>query len=253
MSISAGDAAFLVGAGCVAGAAGAAGGIASLISYPALLAVGLPPFAANVTNAVALVTTGAGAAVSSQPELAGQRARLRAWAPLAVAGGIAGAVLLLVTPHGVFDWIVPFLVAAASLLLLVQPRLARWYGSRPRRGTGLAVLVAVTGVAIYSGYFGAGAGILILSVLLVLDEPDLARANALKNVLLMVTDVVPAVIFAFAGPVEWVAAISLALGSLLGGAVGPRIMRRAPSGAMRVAIGLCGFALTGWLIAGAAG
>jgi uncharacterized protein len=253
VSISAGDAAFLVAAGALAGAAGTAGGIASLISYPALLAVGIAPFPANVTNAVALITTGAGATVSSQPELTGQWPRLRVWAPLAVGGGVVGAVLLLVTPRGVFDWIVPFLVASASVLLIAQPRIARWHGSRPRRGTGLAMLVAVAGVSVYSGYFGAGAGILILSMLLLLAEPDLARANALKNVLLMIADLVPAVIFGLAGPVEWVAAISLALGSLLGGLVGPRIMRRVPSGAMRIAIGVCGFALTGWLIAGAAG
>ena len=253
MSISAGDAAFLVAAGVVAGTTGTAGGIASLVSYPALLAVGIAPFAANVTNAVALVTTGAGAAFSSQAELAGQRGRLRAWAPLAVAGGVGGAALLLATPRGVFDWVVPFLVAAASLLLIVQPRVARWHASRPRRGTGPAVLAGVAGVSVYSGYFGAGAGILILAVLLVLAERDLARANALKNVLLMIADLTPAVIFALFGPVQWVAAISLAVGSLVGGLIGPHITRRAPSAALRLAIAMCGLALTGWLFAQAAG
>ena len=253
MSISAGDAGFLVAAGVLAGAAGTAGGITSLISYPALLAVGIPPFAANVTNAVALVTTGAGAALSSQPELAGQRARLRAWAPLAVGGGIVGAVLLLATPRGVFDWVVPFLVGSASLLLIAQPRVSRWQRSRPRRGTAPAVMAGVAGVSVYSGYFGAGAGILILAVLLVLAERDLPRANALKNVVLMIADLAPAVIFALFGPVDWLAAIALAAGSLVGGMVGPHITRRAPGAALRVGIALCGFALTGWLLAQAAG
>ena len=240
--------AFLVGAGGFAGVAGTAGGIASLVSYPALLAVGIGPLPANVTNAVALVGAGVGATLGSRPELRGQWPRLRRWALLTAGGGTAGAVLLLVTPPGVFDWIVPFLVASASLLLLAQPRVTTWHQARPRRGTELIVLAGIATVSVYSGYFGAGAGVLILAVLLVLVDQDLARANALKNTLLMIADVVPAVVFAAAGPVVWAAAVPLAVGAFAGGTLGPAVTRRAPRTLLRIVIALCGLALAGWLL-----
>jgi uncharacterized membrane protein YfcA len=241
-----------VAAGALAGAAGSAGGIASLVSYPALLAVGLGPLAANVTNAVAGVTLGIGSTLSSREELRDQGRRLRRLAPLCVAGGSAGAVLLLLTPSTVFDWVVPFLVAGASVALLAQRRLTSWHQARPRRRAEPAAVTAVAAVAVYSGYFGAGAGIMILAVLLVFLEHDMARANALKNTLLTVTDAVPAVIFALAGRVVWLAAVPLAVGLFAGGMVGPVVARRAPPGLLRVAIGVCGFGLAAWLLVRAA-
>ena len=133
------------------------------MSYPALLAVGIGPFAANVTNAVAGVTIGIGSTLSSREELRDQSPRLHRWALPCVAGGTAGAVLLLLTPTPVFDWVVPFLVLGAALALLGQQRLTRWHASRERRGAEPAAAAAVIGVAVYSGYFGAGAGIMILA------------------------------------------------------------------------------------------
>src|SRR3984957_19313139 len=239
IAISLADGAFLVVAGAAAGAAGSAGGIASLVSYPALLAVGVGPLAANVTNAVAGVTLGVGATLNSRAELSDQWQRLRRWTPLCAAGGTAGALLLLLTPGSVFDWVVPFLVGGASLTLLAQRRLTNWHQARPRGRVEIVVIVVVFAVAVYSGYFGAGAGIMILAVLLVLVEHDLARANALKNTLLTVTDAVPAVIFALAGRVVWLAALPLAAGLFAGGTIGPVVARRAPPGILRAAIGVC--------------
>jgi uncharacterized membrane protein YfcA len=236
----------------VAGVAGSAGAIASLVSYPALLAVGIGPLAANVTNAVAGVTIGVGSTLSSREELRDQWRRLRKWAPLCVAGGSGGAALLLLTPSRVFDWVVPFLVAAAALVLLAQRRLTDWHQARPRRRTESAALAALAIVAVYSGYFGAGSGIMILAVLLVLIEHDLARANALKNALLTVTDAVPAVIFALAGRVVWLAALPLAVGLFAGGMVGPMVARRAAPAILRAVIAVCGFGLALWLLIRAA-
>jgi uncharacterized membrane protein YfcA len=216
------------------------------------LAVGIGPLAANVTNAVAGVTLGIGSTLNSRAELSDPWQRLRRWTPLCVAGGTAGAGLLLLTPSTVFDWVVPFLVAGASLALLAQRRLTSWHQARPRGRTEVVAIVAVAAVAVYSGYFGAGAGIMILAVLLVLLEHDLARANALKNTLLTVTDAVPAVIFALAGRVVWLAALPLAVGLFAGGMVGPVVARRAPPGLLRVAIGVCGFGLAAWLVVRAA-
>ena len=223
-----------------------------MVSYPALFAVGISPLPANVTNLVALVASGMGSTLGSRRELRNQRARLRRWALPCVGGGTVGAILLLATPSSVFDWIIPFLVASASLLLWAQPRVTRWHQARPRRGTQAIMLASVIGISIYSGYFGAGAGILLLAVLLVLVDQDLPRANALKNTLSLITNVIPAILFAISGHVVWAAAISLAMGAFAGGAIGPAVARHAPRRPLRIAICICGLALAGWLLASAA-
>ena len=117
--------ALIVAAGVLAGIVGTAGGITSLISYPALLALGVPAFAANVANNVALVACWPGSALASRPELQGRGRWLWHWAWVTAAGGVAGAALLLSTPSQAFGRIVPFLIASASVLLLAQPRIAR--------------------------------------------------------------------------------------------------------------------------------
>jgi uncharacterized protein len=253
VAISGGDAAFLLAAGALAGVAGTAGGIASLVSYPALLVVGLGPLPANVTNLVALLTVGAGSTLASRQELAGQRAALRRWAPVCAVGGTLGGILLLVTPSAVFDWVVPFLVAGAALVMLAQPRVTAWHASRERAHADAALVALVLAISVYSSYFGAGSGIMMLAAFLVLGRQELPRANALKNTLTPFTNVIPAAIFAAEGRVVWVAAIALAMGAFVGGTFGPRIVRRSPERHLRYVIGACGLALTGWLLANAAG
>jgi uncharacterized membrane protein YfcA len=239
--------AFLAVAGVAAGILGTAGGITSLIAYPALLAVGIPPLSANVTSSVALLGSGLGSTLGSRPELRGHLATLRRWTPVAVVGSIAGALLLLATPPGVFAWIVPFLVAAAGVLLLVQPRITRWHAARDAPIGRTVIVAAVLGVAVYNGYFGAGSGVLMIAVVLILIDHDLPRANALKNVMLFLADLLPAVLFAIAGPVVWAAAVPLGLGALVGGLIGPRIMRRAPRTPVRISIAVLALGLAIWL------
>src|SRR5690348_6678350 len=152
--------AFLAAAGVVAGIVGTAGGITSLVSYPALLAVGLPPLAADVANLVALVACWPGSALTSRRELAGSGRWLARGLPLAGLGAAGGAVLLLTTPSGLFDRLVPCLLAVGSLALLLQPVLTRRLHAR--RGPVLALPV-VAAVSVYSGFFGAGAGVLLLA------------------------------------------------------------------------------------------
>lgn len=244
--------AFLALAGVAAGILGTAGGITSLIAYPALLAVGIPPLSANVTNSIALLGSGLGSTLGSRPELRGHGATLRRWIPVAVVGAVAGALLLLATPPGVFAWIVPFLVAAAGILLLAQPRITRWHTARDRPIGAPAIAAAILGVTIYDGYFGAGSGVLMIAVVLILIDHDLVRANALKNVLLFIADLLPAVLFALAGPVVWSAVVPLGLGALAGGLIGPRLMRRAPRTPVRIAIAVLAIGLAVWLFAQAA-
>jgi uncharacterized membrane protein YfcA len=184
ISTSPADAVLLLGAGVLAGAVGSAGGITSLISYPALLAVGIPALPANVTNAVALVASWPGSALGSRPELRGQGSWLRRLALLTAAGGAAGAALLLSTPAGVFGRVVPFLLVFASLALLLQPRVSAWQENHLVPGSRFMLPCGLLAVSAYGGYFGAGSGVMVLALLLLTVDRHLARANALKNMLL---------------------------------------------------------------------
>jgi hypothetical protein len=250
--ISAGGAALLLGAGVLAGMVGSAGGIASLIAYPALLAVGIAPLPANVADTVASVASLPGSALGSRPELRDQGGRVLRLAPLAVAGSGAGAALLLLTPAGVFGRIVPFLVAFAALALLVQPRVSAWLERHPGRNGGLWSSCGLFVVWVYCGYWGVGAGVMALAVLTLAVEPHLAQANALKNVLLGVADVAGSVVFIVYGPVRWAAVVPLAFGFLTGSRVGPSLARRVPGSILRIVVALAGLGLAAhlWLSPG---
>ncbi len=241
--ITIGDAAILLGAGAVAGLVGSAGGITSLVSYPALLAVGLPALSANVANIVALVGCWPGAAIASQPELEGKRQWLWRWAPVAAAGGAAGAVLLLATSAAIFAKVVPFLVAGASFALLLEPRLAGWRQKRSSQDHKLALPVGLFTLSLYNGYFGAGSGVMILTMLLLLVDRHLPRANALKNMLLGAGTLVSATILTLSGTVDWSAAVPLGIGMFAGSSVGPRVTRRLPATVLRPLIALLGICL----------
>jgi len=229
-------------AGLAAGLAGTVTGMASLVSYPALLAVGLPPLTANVTNTVALCTTAIGAAAGSQPELRGQGSRVVRLGAVCVVGGAVGAGLLLLTPGEAFERIVPWLIALASVLLLIRPLLLR-------AGTGSvgdrhpAVLTGMFGAAVYAGYFGAAAGVMMLALLSAVSADTHARLNALKNVVLGLGNATAAIGFTVLGPVSWAAAAPLAVGFFAGGLLGPRLVRRAPAGPLRIIIALLGLGL----------
>jgi uncharacterized protein len=238
----AGDVVLLLVAGAAAGVVGTAGGITSLVSYPALLGVGLTPQAADVANLVALVACWPGSALTSRRELAGA-GRWLAWIlPLAAAGAAGGAALLLTTPPGLFSRVVPYLVAAGSVALLLQPALTARVGTHRRaRTVTLVPLVAL--LSIYSGYFGAGAGPLFLAVLLVLVDDRLPEANARKNMLNGACTVTAAVVLAAAGPVPWAAVAPTAVGMFAGSTVGPVVARRLPAAAVRWAVAGLGLAL----------
>jgi uncharacterized membrane protein YfcA len=242
--ISALDAAALAAAGVAAGLVGSAGGITSMISYPALLAVGLPALPAGIANNVAIVACWPGSAVASRPELRDRAAWLRRWAIVAAVGGAAGASLLLVTPPGLFERVVPFLVAAGSLALLLEPRLAARRRRRgPAGGHPVSLPSGVLALALYNGYFGAGAGVMTLTLMLVLVDSHLPTANALKNMLIGAASLSCAAVLVVAGSVAWDAVAPLAVGMLAGSTLGPRVARRIPARVLRIAIVLFGLAL----------
>lgn len=238
---------FLVAAGVLAGIASSSGAIGSLIAYPALLLVGLAPVVANTTSTVAVIGVAVGASLRSRAELAGVRAHLPRAVLLAAAGAALGALVLLGTGDAAFRWIVPFLVAAAAVLMLAQPRLVDRHGLRPGLLPAGLVLVAA-----YEGFFGAGAGVMTLVlVLLTLDVP-LPAANAAKNLLLGVADTVAAVLFVIVGSVSWPAVLALGAGFTGGGAIGPAIVRRARPDVLRRVVAAAALVLAVALLVDAA-
>jgi uncharacterized protein len=232
----------LLGAGTLAGVFSTVAALASVVSYPVLLALGLPPVSANVTNTVALVFTGAGAAAGSRRELAGQGGLVLRLGLLAAAGGAGGAALLLLTPASAFEAVAPCLIGVASVLLIVQPMIAA-LSARPGGERSRPLCATLAAVGVYVGYFGAAAGILLLAVLSAMLDQPLARVNAVKNVVSGLANAAAAVGFALFGPVRWSAALPLAAGFLVGGWIGPALVRRLPPRLLRLGVGLCGLAL----------
>lgn len=255
--------AWLLLAGIGAGLTGSVAGLASLVSYPSLLAAGLPPVVANVTNTVAMFGVTGGTIAGSRRELRGQGRRI-AWLGLAsFLGGAVGAALLLTTPAEAFEAIVPWLVGSGAVLLLLRDRIRTWAAARAAararrrvppalppdgagrrtlaRGFGWGVIVFVLGI--YGGYFGAGVGIIALAVLVLERTEALAITNAVKNVATGVANGTAAVAYVFFAPVDWPAAIALGLGAVIGGFLGPGIVRVAPERPLRWLVGLAGLGL----------
>jgi uncharacterized membrane protein YfcA len=224
------------------GAINAAAGGGTLITFPAMLAAGMSPLAANMTSSIGMLMGTLGGAWSYRAELRHQRRRFVANAPFAAVGGALGAVLLLLTPADSFTAIVPWLVLGAAALFAVQPVVARRLGRAPDAGFdtastgGWATKASFVLIGVYGSYFGAGIGVMMLAMLGLLIHDSLQHHNALKNVLAAVINGTGAVILAFSPLVHWgVVAVMLA-GSLAGGIAGGWLSRRVPSWALRLVV-----------------
>jgi uncharacterized membrane protein YfcA len=243
------DLALLLVAGIASGAVNAVAGGGSLLLFPALLAVGFPPLAANVTNSIIQSPGYVGLALGSRRELRGQRGRVLSTTGVASAGSLLGSLLLLVLPTEVFDAVVPALVALASVLLGAQPWLSRWIGEphpdAPDRRAFL--LPAVFFAAIYGGYFGGALGVILIAVLAVAAHDDLRRLNAVKGVLSLIISVVSVVVFAIGAPVDWSIVALLAPTTLVGGFLGAKLAGRLPAPVLRVAVVVVGLAVSIYL------
>lgn len=250
MPTSAAELALLTGSAVLAGIVNAVAGGGSLLLFPALLAVGYPPLAANVTNSVIQSPGYVGLTLGSRPQLRGQKQRVLATAGVAVLGSLIGSLLLLVLPASVFDAVVPVLVALASILLGVQPLLARWIGSPHQGGPDrrAIMLPAVFLGAVYGGYFGGALGVILVAVLALTAHDDLRRLNAVKGVLSLIISVVSVAVFALAAPVSWPAVLLLAPTTLLGGFLGAKLAGRLPAPVLRVMVVLVGLAVAGYLV-----
>src|SRR4051812_12015951 len=233
------DIVLLLVAGVAAGIVNAIAGGGSLITFPSLIAVGLPTVDANVTNSVSVFPGYVSSVAGSRADLAGQGRRVRAILPASLVGSAAGCAVLLLTPARAFEVIVPFLVLAAAAVLAFQDRRRGLVGP-PRtlsRGRQLITLQAVVFVgAVYGGFFGAALGVMYVAALaLVLDEP-LRRINALKNVLSASVGLVTVVVFAIFAPIHWGAALVLAPATIVGGYAGAKVARRLPARVLKIVI-----------------
>jgi uncharacterized membrane protein YfcA len=219
------------------GAINAIAGGGSLITFPALLAAGVPAVVASMTNTVAMCPGYFSGTFAQRIDLAGQRSRAAVLVPAALAGSVGGAYILLHTTERAFQTIVPGLLVFAAVLLALQPRLKRWIAARGpgARSLGLAV-VPVAVAAIYGAYFGAGLGVILISVIAVVVDDTLVRANALKQLLSLAINTCAAIVFVAVGHVEWRAAAALAVGSLAGGFIGGKLVRRVPEAALRAVV-----------------
>jgi hypothetical protein len=241
-----GDAALLIAAGLAAGGVNALAGGGSLISFPALLATGLPPVTANVTNSISVCPGYIASVYGSRADLTGQRRRAYELIPTAAVGTAVGAAILLLTPARAFELVVPFLVLGATATLAFQGRLRQVVGHphqmTPGRQRLYLHLLAGLG-SVYGGYFGAALGVVYVAVLALVIDERMARISALKNVLSVTVGLVTAVVFGLFGPVEWLSVLVLAPATLAGGYVGARLTRLLPSEVLRWIIVVYGTAI----------
>jgi uncharacterized membrane protein YfcA len=231
--------------GSSAGAVNAIAGGGSLISFPALLALGFPPVVANVTNAVATVPGYIGGCIGYRSELHGQAPHLRKLAAVTVVGALTGSALLLALPESSFRAAVGWLVLASAGLMAFQPRIrcrlaARSAASAEGPNTSAAILPAQLVVSVYGGYFAAGLGIMMLAVLGMFSHSNLHRLNAAKSALSLVIGVVSACFFAVQAPVAWTPALILAGFGLIGGVAGVRLAKVIPVALLRYAVVVAG-------------
>jgi uncharacterized protein len=248
----------LLGAGAAAGLINTMVGAGTLITFPTLLALGVPPVVANVSNTIGLAPGSLSGALSMRTELAGQRERVVRLGLASLVGGVAGAVLLLGLPPSAFAAIVPVLIGLGCLLVIIQPWLSRRLAERrgveneAHLGSGSGWLwlgILLTGV--YGGYFGAAQGVLLLALMGIGLTETLNRINALKNVLAAIVNGIAGLVFAilpltpWAQPgaeVDWLVALTIAVGSVLGAQLGGRVGRRLPATVYRVIIVMVGVA-----------
>jgi uncharacterized membrane protein YfcA len=242
-------------AGLAAGTINTVVGSGTLITFPTLLAFGVPPVTANVSNTIGLVPGSISGAVGYRRELVGQRSRVLRLGVASLAGGLAGGVLLLVLPDDAFAAIVPVLILLGCVLVVLQPRVSAWVARRHDAAGGLPhhgawwVWPGVLLTGVYGGYFGAAQGVLLMAVLGIGVDETLQRLNAVKNVLAALVNGVAGALFIAVADVDWRVVALIAVGSVIGAQIGATVGRRLPAGALRVVIVVVGVvALASFLV-----
>jgi len=237
-------------AGLAAGTINTVVGSGTLITFPTLVAFGVPPVTANVSNTIGLVPGSWSGVVGYRRELSGQRSRVLRLGVASLLGGLAGAVLLLQLPESAFEAIVPVLILLGVVLVVLQPRISAWVAARherlgrdSQRPTGAWwVWPAILLTGVYGGYFGAAQGVLLMAVMGIGIQETLQRLNGVKNVLAGIANTVAGLLFVLVADVDWLVVLLIGVGSVIGGQLGATIGRRLPAAALRGLIVLVGVA-----------
>ena len=236
-------------AGAAAGGINTVVGSGTLITFPTLLALGVSPVTANVSNTIGQVPGSVSGAIGYRRELVGQLPRLLRLGCASLLGGVTGAVLLLVLPSGAFEAIVPVLILLGCVLVVLQPAISDRVAARATaHGTTRPIYgpvwlyVAVFAVGVYGGYFGAAQGVLLMAILGIGLTETLQRNNGAKNVLAGLVNLVAAIVFIAVAPVDWLVAGLIAAGSIVGGQLGATVGRRLSPLALRIFIVVVGVA-----------
>ena len=245
------EAAAVLLAGIGAGTINTVVGSGTLITFPTLLAFGVPPVTANVSNTIGLVPGSISGAVGYRRELAGQLSRVLRLCVASLVGGLLGGLLLLGLPEGAFAAIVPALIVLGLVLVVAGPRLSAWVASRHEAAGGLPdhgawwvwPLVLLAGV--YGGYFGAAQGILLMAIMGIGIPAALQQLNAVKNVLAAVVNGVAGILFAIVADVDWQVVLLIAAGSVVGAQIGASVGRRLPDLWLRIVIVVVGIVALG--------
>lgn len=227
--------ALLVVVGFLSGAVNAVAGGGSLLVFPALLATGMPPLVANVTNSVAQGPGFVGAAVSQRDDLTGSSRRLWTTSVAAGVGSAVGCALLMVLPGEVFDAVVPALVGLSAVLMAFQNTIRKWLGS-PAEGAPDRTVLLTVGIflaSIYGGYFGGARSVILIAILVLAATDSMRRLNALKSWLGMIGSAATLVVYALIAPVDWVAVAMLVPTTVIGGYAGGKLAQRLPSALLR--------------------
>jgi uncharacterized protein len=233
-------------AGVAAGTINTVVGSGTLITFPTLLAFGVPPVTANVSNTVGLVPGSMSGVFGYRRELAGQGARVLRLGTASLLGGVAGALLLLWLPSSAFDAIVPALIALGVVLVVLGPRIQRSVAARAESRGGIPdhgvwwVWPAVAAAGIYGGYFGAAQGVLLMAILGIGVADSMQRHTATKNVLALIVNAVAALVFIAVADIDWTVAGLIAVGSVIGGQIGATVGRRLPPALLRTVIATVG-------------
>jgi len=241
------EAVLIAAAGMAAGTINTIVGSGTLVTFPTLLFFGYAPVSANVSNSLGLVAGGVSGAWGYRRELSGLRSTLVALVPASLAGGVIGALLLLVLPESAFETIVPALIAVALLLVVIGPRLNRWAAARRESAgvtstqrewgwpRGVALVGGVLLGGVYGGYFGAAQGVLLVGLMGALLPLGLQQINGIKNVLALVVNLVAALVFLIVQPeqIDWLVVLLIAAGSTIGGVLGARVGRSMPPWLLR--------------------
>jgi uncharacterized membrane protein YfcA len=229
-------------AGAAAGAANSVAGGGALITFPTMVALGLPPLSANVTNTVGIVPASVGGAIGYRDLLREQGRRFRRLLPPLLLGAALGSAALLLTSSEAFEAIVPVLVATSCLLLLAQPRLVP-HISHAGNEHSPYLLAGIAFCGAYQAYFGSAVSILVLAILALFVADTMQHLNGMKILIAGCSNLLAALIYAFLAPVDWSYVAVLMVSSLLGGRVGAHYARRIPPDPLRISIAIFGLAV----------